>query len=364
MLTRRKFVGVLAAGLSEAVLAQRAWPTATPPGVVWLNVNEYPEGPPQASIAAMMKVLSESNRYHYGEFASFSAALAASVNLEAGNILVGSGSSEVLHCAVEAFVGPTRPFITGWPSYEAGPELTAAKGYPVVKIPLTSDHASDVKRLAGEATRTGGGLIYVCNPNNPTSSITRAEEIRWLAENLPPETYLLVDEAYIHFTEPPEAERAAGLVRSGKRVMVLRTFSKLYGMAGLRVGFVAAPADLILRMKPFRNNVISIVGVRAALAALEMGPDLIRERRAMIARTRADLTQWCRMKKLKYIEPHANFMMIDTGRNVRELGTALVGKGVVPGRPFPPYDTMLRITIGAGGEMAKFKTALGELLSI
>lgn len=351
-------------GFSEAALAQRAAVIAPPPGIVWLNANEFPEGPPPAAITAMTRVLNESNRYHYEEFASFLSALAASLKLEANNVLAGAGSTEVLHCAIEGFVTPTRPFITGWPTFEAGPELTTAKGYGVIKVPLTADYSSDVERLAHEAGRAGGGLIYICNPNNPTSSITPKQEIRWLVEHLPADTYLLVDEAYFHFTDSPQVESALEFVRSGRNVMVLRTFSKIYGMAGLRVGVVMARPDLIMRMTPYRNNVISIIGVRAVLAALDLGPKLIEERRATIARTRSSVTGWCRKKGIKYIEPHANFVMIDMGRDVREMGPAMIAKGVAPGRPFPPYDKMVRISIGADSDMTKFKSVFGELLGV
>jgi histidinol-phosphate aminotransferase len=363
-LARRGFAAMMVARFSEASLGQRAPILAPSPGLVWLNANEFPEGPPAASIEAITRVVNECNRYHYEEFGSFSSGLAVRLNLEANNILVGAGSSEVLHCAIEAFVTPRRPLITGWPTFEAGPELTAAKGYGLVKIPLTNEQSFDVEKLAHDAGRAGGGLIYICNPNNPTSSITRKEHIRWLAENLPSETYLLVDEAYIHFTDSPDVESALGFVQNGKNVIVLRTFSKIYGMAGLRVGFAAARPDLIARMMPYRNNVISIVGVRAVLAALDLGDKFIGERRATIANTRCGLVEWCRKKQLKYIEPYANFMMIDTQRNVRELGAALIAKGVAPGRPFPPYDTMVRVTIGSESDVEKFKSALGTLLSV
>jgi len=367
MLTRRGFVGGLAAGLAQAGLDRRhPVETSGVPStsdVVWLNANEYPEGPPPASIKAMAEVLSASNRYHYDEFASFYTALARHFNLKANNILVGSGSSEVLHCAIDAFVNPIRPFVTGWPSFDWGPELAAAKRCPALKIPLRDDHSADVKLMAGEAARAGGGLIYVCNPNNPTSSITRESDIRWLSQNLPPETYLLVDEAYIHFTDLTDAESAMSLVRNGNnRVIVSRTFSKIYGMAGVRVGFVAAHPDLISRMSAYRNNVISIIGVRASLAALGLGEKLIEERRAKIALTRSNLTGWCQKKGIKFIEPHGNFILIDTGRDATKLGAALVAKGIVPGRPFPSCETLIRISIGSESDMEKFKRAFTEVL--
>jgi histidinol-phosphate aminotransferase len=385
MFTRRVFLGVLTAGLteaaasaaagqslltrisgqfSEAALAQRENFVTTSPHTVWLNANEYPDGPPPASIEAMTRTLRESNRYHYEEFESFYAKLAQSLRLDPSNILVGSGSSEVLHCAVDAFTNQTKPYITSWPSFEAGPELCAAKGVPVVKIPLKRDYSADVQSLAKAASDAGGGLIYVCNPNNPTSSLTPANDIRWLAEYLPPATYLLVDEAYIHFTASGERDSALNLIRSGKNVIVARTFSKIYGMAGLRVGFIVAQSELIKRMMPYRNNVISIIGVRAASAALDLGPTLIEERKARIAKARSGLIEWCRQKKINYIEPHANFMMIETGKDVRQVGAALMSRGVAAGRPFPPYDTMLRVTIGARKDMAQFQHSLSKVLGL
>jgi histidinol-phosphate aminotransferase len=221
-----------------------------------------------------------------------------------------------------------------------------------------------VKKLAAEADKAGGGMIYICNPNNPTASLTPAADIAWLVANLPRETYLLVDEAYIHFSTSPDAQSAIKYVREGKNVIVARTFSKIFGMAGLRAGFGLARPDLIDRMTPYRNNVISIVTARAVLAALDLGPKFIEDRRTRTADIRNRMVAWCRDKKLPAIDSHANFMMIDTGRNVRELGPQILAKAVAVGRPFPPYDSMLRITIGTEPEMAKFRTALGEVLGV
>lgn len=355
---------LIARATPEAVSAKLVSRLPASSATAWLNANEYPEGPPEVSVAAMAKALGESNRYHYEEFDFFYASLADSLSLKVNNVLVGAGSSEVLHCAVEAFVTHDRPYITSWPSFEAGPELASAKGYPVVKIPLRKDYSANVELLADAAARAGGGLIYLCNPNNPTSSLTSAHDIRWLSENLPPATNLIVDEAYIHFTGLRERDTALELVRSGKNVIVLRTFSKIYGMAGLRVGFAAAAPPLIKRMTPYRNNVISIIGVRAVQAALDIGPKLIEGRRARIAETRSDLVLWCCQKGIKYIEPNGNFMMIETGRDVRQVSAELAARGVMAGRPFPPYDTMIRVTIAGENEMAKFKGALAGVLSI
>ncbi len=354
----------MAAGLTEAAFAQRAAvPGAAPADTVWINGNEFPEGPPQASIDAMAKIIGGSNRYHYQEFPAFYEALAASQGLKADQVLVGAGSSEILHAAIETFTSPKLPLITLNPTYEAAPELAKYKGYPVIMTPPNSRMAPDVHRMAAEAEKAGGGLIYICNPNNPTSAITTSDEIAWLIANLPKNTYVLVDEAYLHYATSPEVSSSFQYVKEGKNVVVARTFSKIYGMAGLRVGYAAAPAELIARMEPYRNNVISIVSVRAVKAALDLGPKLLEERKAKIVHTRDELCTWLAAKNYKFIPPQANFIMIETGREAKEMQAALLARGVAIGRPFPALNHMIRVSIGTDAEMAKFRHAFSEVMS-
>jgi len=366
MLTRRGFAGVaIAAGFSEFAFAQRANVAgAAPKDTVWLNANEFPDGPPEAVLKAMSRVIGESNRYHYREFEDFYKSVASIEKLDANQVVVGAGSSEVLHSAVEVFTSPTRPFITCWPTFEAGPELAAVKGHAVVKLPLSSTYASDVKKLVAEAAKAGGGMIYICNPNNPTGAVTSKEDLAWTVDNLPPNTTLLVDEAYLHFNTSPDTESAMKYVHQGKNVLVMRTFSKIYGMAGLRAGYIAGRPDLAAKLEPYRNNVISIVAVRAVLAALDLGDKMIAQRREKIGHTRMELCAWLKQKKINYIEPQANFMMIDTGRDIKQMGAAMLAKGVAIGRPFPPYNNMMRVTIGTDADMTKFRSALSEVLSV
>jgi histidinol-phosphate/aromatic aminotransferase/cobyric acid decarboxylase-like protein len=207
----------------------------------------------------------------------------------------------------------------------------------------------------GHAEKAGGGLIYLCNPNNPTSSITPKKDLAWMIDNLPPNTFVLIDEAYAHFADTPDFESALGYVRQGKNVIVTRTFSKIYGMAGLRAGFACAPPELMAKMAPFRNNVISVVTVRAVLAALEESKTLIPERRAKFIRIRRELCAWLKERGLSYIEPQANFVMIDVGRDAREFISAMPPKGVAVGRPFPPMNNFLRVSLGSDRDMAKFR---------
>ena len=255
------------------------------------------------------------------------------------------------------------PFITPWPTYEAAPELAAFAGHRVIKTPLNAAHSFDVHRLAQEAEEAGGGLIYLCTPNNPTSTITSRDDLAWLVANLPKDAYLLVDEAYLHYATSPEAVSAMSYVKEGKNVIVSRTFSKIYAMAGLRVGYAAARADLIDRMAPYRNNVISFISARAVLAALDMGPKLIEERRAKIDRTRTELCSWLTTKGFRFIPPQANFVMIETGRNAAEIQARMLAKGVAIGRPFPALSTMIRVSIGTDAEMVKFRHVLSEIVA-
>jgi histidinol-phosphate aminotransferase len=362
MLTRRGFAGVGLAALAgrmlpEAAYAQRAFVRGNlPADMAWLNANENPDGPPRSSIEAMAKALPEGGRYHYQEFGDFYAALARNEDLSPDQILVGSGSSEVLHAAIDAFTSPSRPLITVAPTYEGPVDLaTRGLGREVVRVLLESPYVPDVRKLAEAARKAGGGVIYLCNPNNPTSSITPKKDLAWLIDNLPPDTLVLIDEAYAHFADSPDFETALGYVRQGKNVVVTRTFSKIYGMAGLRAGFACASPELIAKMAPFRNNVISIVTVRAVLAALEESKTLIPERRAKFIRIRGELCAWLRDRGVPYIEPQANFVMIDVGRDAREFITAMPPKGVAVGRPFPPMNNFLRVSLGTDRDMARFR---------
>jgi len=369
MLTRRGFATRLSLGAAafristEMAYAQRATVKAgeIPKDMVWLNANENPAGPPAVSLDAMRDVLPSSGRYHYNEFGQIESLIAGSEKLTADQIVTGAGSSEVLHTAVDIFTSPTRPLISVTPAYELPIELARALGRPVVLTKLRGDYTADVKLLAEAADKAHGGLIYLCNPNNPTSAAVKSSDVDWLVANLPANTTLLMDEAYIHFVEAPDVKSAIPYVRQGKEVIVARTFSKIYGMAGLRVGFAAAKPSIIEKLSELKANVISIVGARAVVAALKDRENIVRERKAGLAKTRRELCAWLRERNVKYIEPHANFLMIDTGRNAKEFINTMPSLGVAPGRPFPPLDNMLRVTIGTDPEMAKFRDAFWKV---
>ena len=363
MFTRRNFIaGAGAAAAAVRLLPEMAWAqraavktAGLPKDIVWLNANENPAGIPEVAQAAMREVIPTAYRYHYQEFGGIYETIAKSEELTPDQILVGAGSSEPLHIVVDAFTSATRPFITVTPAYEGPTETAKALGRPVVLTKLREDYTADVHKLVEEADKAHGGLIYLCNPNNPTSTVTRARELAWLVANLPANTTLLMDEAYIHFVEAQDVESALPYVRQGKNVIVARTYSKIYGMAGLRVGFVAARPETIQRLAPLRMNVISIVSARGVVAALGQQQSIVSDRKASMAKTRRELCAWLDGEKVTYVQPHANFLMIDCGRDAHEFIDKMPRLGVAPGRPFPPLTNLLRVTIGTDQEMAKFR---------
>lgn len=369
MTTRRSFMrnlGVLgAAGVyfGESLVAANtahAGPVEKS-STVWLDSNENPAGPPAAAIDAMVKGASASWRYHFDEFDDFARAIAKSEQVSPQHVMFGVGSSEVISSAICAFTAASKPMITASPTYDIIVALARSLGKAVVEVPLTAQWSYPVKELVAAVRKAGGGMIYLCNPNNPTASITPNEDIRWLVDNLPPDTVLFVDEAYLEFADPGMTESAIKYVREDKNVVVARTFSKIFGMAGVRSGYGCARADLIGAMYPFMDNVIPFVAVRASMAALQEKAKLVPERRKANARVRGELCQWLDQRQIRYIPTHANFVMIDVKRDVRAFGAEMLRQGIAVGRPFPPLDHMLRVTIGSDENMQRFRDVFSKV---
>lgn len=371
MLTRRELAkrfSLVAAGIAlggEAAYSQRRKLKGRDlSNVVLLNGNENPDGPPPESIEAMSHVLSRCGRYHDDDMDRLADAIAKCEGVETDQLLIGSGSSEILHAAVAAYASPKVPLITGSPSYELPVDMSTAYGFPVIKIALTpNDYAADVRKMVAAAEKARGGLIYVVNPNNPTSSITKKADVDWLINNLPPNTMALIDEAYIHFSTDPNLVSAMPFVRQKNNVIVCKTFSKIYGMAGLRAGYGCANKDVIAKLAVFRNNTIAVPAMAAARVALGL-PNMVSERQQKFAKIRTDICQWLDAKGYKFIQPHGNFMMIEVHRESSLVASEMLDRGVAVGRPFPPYDTLLRVTIGSDTDMAKFKEVFPQVVKV
>jgi histidinol-phosphate aminotransferase len=331
---------------------------APPLDAILINANENPLGPCQAARDAIVKLTPTGGRYDfYGETDKLVKTFAAQHNLSEDYISVYAGSSEPLHYTVLAFTSPERSLVIADPSYEAPMAAAMFSGAKIHKVPLTADYAHDVKAMV--AADPNAGVIYICNPNNPTGTMTSKKDIVWALENKPKGSILLVDEAYIHFADAPDV---LDLVAAGKDLVLLRTFSKIYGMAGLRCGFALARPDLRTKLSPYGENPMPVTGSGAANASL-MDANLVATRKQIMTETRGETIAWLKQNNYKVIgEPQSNCFMIDTGRSGRGVMNAMREKKIYIGRTWPVWPNAVRITVGTPEEMAKFRAAFKQVM--
>ena len=359
ILTEAHFARAAQASLHARPGARHDFFLAPPPDAVLINANENPMGPCQAARDAIARLTPTGGRYDlYGETDKLTKTFATQHSLPEDHIAVYAGSSEPLHYTVLAFTSPSRSFVVADPSYEAGMVAAEAAGAPIKKVPLTADYAHDVKAMV-EAD-PNAGVLYICNPNNPTGTITPREQIVWALEHKPKGSVLLVDEAYIHLADTPDV---LDLVAAGKDLIVLRTFSKVYGMAGLRCGLALARPDLLDKLTQYGMNPMPVTGSGAANASL-LDAQLVSARKRIIGDTRQRTITWLGQKGYKIIgDSQSNCFMIDTGRPGRSVIQAMQAKNVYIGRTWPVWPNAVRITVGTPAEMEKFKSAFQQVMS-
>jgi histidinol-phosphate aminotransferase len=331
---------------------------APPADAVLINANENPMGPCQAARDAIARITPAGGRYDlYGETDKLIKTFASQHNLSEDYISVYAGSSEPLHYTVLAFTSPTRSFVVADPSYEAGMVAATAAGAKIHKVPLTADYAHDVKAMV--AADPNAGVLYICNPNNPTGTLTSKQDIVWALENKPKGSVLLVDEAYIHFSDAPDV---IDLVAADKDIILLRTFSKIYGMAGLRCGFALARPDLLQKLSRYGENPMPVTGSGAANASL-LDANLVPARKKTMTNLRNENIAWLKQNGYKVVgEPQSNCFMIDTGRSGRSVMNAMQQQKIYIGRTWPIWPNAVRITVGTPEEMAKFRTAFKQVM--
>jgi histidinol-phosphate aminotransferase len=347
---------VTEATLANARLSKVAG--ALPPDAVIINANENPLGPSQAAIDAITKIAPLGGRYdRLDEQDKFIATYAAQHGLKPEMVAVFAGSSEPLHYTVLALTSPTKSFVTADPSYESPMLAAGFSGATIHKVPLTATYAHDVKAMV--AADPNAGVIYICNPNNPTGTITPRADILWALENKPAGSILLVDEAYIHLSDEQDV---LDQVAAGKDLIVLRTFSKIYGMAGIRCGVALGRPDLLAKMATYGQNSMPVTALAAANASLA-DPDLVPTRRKIIGDVRRDTIAWLKSSGYKVIgDSQSNCFMIDTGRPGHSVIAAMQAQNVYIGRIWPIWPNAVRITVGTADEMGKFKTAFKTVM--
>jgi histidinol-phosphate aminotransferase len=366
LIGRRSFLwtAALAAAtpmLTEATMAQAKLASQNgvlPADAVIINANENPLGPCKAACEAIAQIAPMGGRYdRLGEQDQFIATFAAQHGLKPENVAVYAGSSEPLYYTVMAFTSPTRGLVIADPSYEAPMGAALAVGAKIHKVALTDAVAHDVKAMI--AADASPGVIYICNPNNPTGTITPREQILWALENKPAGSILLVDEAYIHLSDEQDV---LDQVVAGKDLIVLRTFSKVYGMAGIRCGVALGRPDLLAKLQTYGQNSMPVTALAAARASIA-DPDLVPSRKKIIGDIRRDTIAWLKTSGYKVIgDPQSNCFMIDTGRAGHGVIAGMQSQKVYIGRIWPIWPNAVRITVGSADDMAKFKTAFKTVM--
>jgi len=363
-LSRRSFLqasGVASAALAMRVVTEPLLALAAEPqhprDSIFINANENPLGPCAAARAAVIEVTPRSGRYLRETSKELEALFASSVGVTGEEVAIYPGSTPPLFFAVRAFCAPQASLATADPGFE-GPMFAAeAAGARVVKVPLTKTYAHDVKAMLAAAP--DAGVYYICQPNNPTGTLTSAAAIEYLVERKPKNSIVLVDEAYIHFCDAPSS---IALVKAGKDVVVLRTFSKLYGMAGLRCGFAIARADLLDKLYNYGgSNFMPVTAVAAASASLQ-DPALVAERKRINQQVRTATFEWLDRNGYSYIPSVSNCFLLETKHPAKEVIAAMARQNVVIGRAWPSMPTYARITIGTGAEMAQFQEAWQKVM--
>jgi len=359
-----RIAGVLTAGATlpfynEAAFAQRDVRQQLPADAVKINQNENPLGPCPEALEAINAVARFGGRYSpHNEAGQLVDAVAATEDVKPEYVSVFAGSSDPLLRTVCAFCSPQRALIMGDPGYESGAATAKFIGAKAIHVPLRKDNSHDVQAML--KADPNPGVIYLVNPNNPTGTLTSRADIEYVVANMPKGCVLLLDEAYIHFST--NAWRGTPLVRGDKNVIILRTFSKIYGMAGIRAGMAMARPDLLDKLRPYGVGFVPITGMAAATASLK-SKDVVPKRREINTRIRENVFEFLDARNLKYTKSEANHFMVEVGRPNTEVIAAMAKEHVLIGRPWPIWPTSVRISIGTQAEMDRFKTAFAKVMA-
>lgn len=394
-ISRRRFAHLLGLSAAYTVAQKRVIPATShhaaesmlhfksPSGTVRLNSNENPYGPSPLAIKAMTGAFGLAWRYPDEYADALVEQLAKTNGVHRDQILLGDGSGEILKMCAAAFTGPmssgdravplarsTRggpltftpgrgKLIVADPTFEAILNHARVGGADVVSVPLTASFSHDLSKMGAAAVE---GLIYICNPNNPTASITPRNEVREFINKVPRGTMILVDEAYFHYADSPDYESVIPMIANHPNLIVARTFSKIYGMAGLRCGYCVAQPETIQRLRPHQTwDSVNIMALAAANASLT-DSDHVTNGRRLNSETKKFVVGKLEAMDYQHIPSQANFMMINVKRPARPLIDALKQQGVQVGRPFPALPNHMRVTIGKQSEMETFLSAFSQVV--
>lgn len=352
-LSRRHFAQLVAVGAGAAALAPKLGGSvvATDLKNVRLSANENPYGPSPVAVEAMRNALVRVPRYPDDEMDAMIAAIAKANGVSEDQVILGNGSSDILKVVAAAFTSPERKLVMADPTFEAIEHYARAAGANTIKFPLDASYAHDLAKMGAVADT---GVVYICNPNNPTGSITPKQRVRSFVDAVPPLTVVLIDEAYHHYVESGDYESVIPLIASHPNLVVARTFSKIYAMAGLRAGYAIASREIASRMRNQQQwdamNVIALTGARASLGDTRH----VAEGKRLNTSTKRDTIATLRGLGYSVVPSEANFIMIDTRKHVKPVIASMRERGVRVGRLFPAMPNYLRVTVGTPPEMQRF----------
>ncbi len=388
-LSRRRFVQTVGIG-AGAALSSNIWGRgrenslwsmiepdlqAVERGVVCIASNENPVGPGKVVLDTLRTMLeggTKPGRYsnQAGDLQDAVAAKFAKQNVKRENVLLSEGSTEILRAATQVFTSKTKALVGTIPTYEECAGYAELLGNPVKGVKLNSEFKIDLDAYLAAAK--GAGLVFYCNPNNPTSTYVGAKATRDFIAKLnaaSPETTILIDEAYFDYVTDADHETHAAIAAENPRVIVARTFSKAYGMAGLRQGYAIAHPDTIKKMRDWTassgTGSLNVFGMAAATATLAQDADgsFTKNERARNKAVRDFSMKWFADRGMKPADCQANFMFVNIGTPAKEFRDACRAKNVLVARDFPPFEkTMARITLGTMEEMQKAVTVFGDVL--
>jgi histidinol-phosphate aminotransferase len=369
LFSRRDFARTVAGSLAAAMYAPylRAAQGGrhqhpAPADAIRINFNENPYGPSPKALAALARCGGIAARYPDAAYFALTDALAKKHGVKRENIALGCGSTEILCIADEAFLGAGKHVVAADPTFEAVIEYVNAAHGEAVKVPLTPDYRHDLNAMADRCT-SDTSLVYVCNPNNPTGTIVSRAELAAFVDRVPRSAMILVDEAYFEFATDPRYGTAIDLIAKHPNVVVSRTFSKVYGMAGMRLGYGVGTKEAIQRLQPY--NLTPFNGNAAVLAAAQASlsdQEHIVECGKKINDTRAWLCERLAKDGRKFIPSQANFVMIDLRTDVQPVVDKFYDGKILVGRRFAAMPNFLRVSIGTRPEMERFVAALAAIV--
>ncbi|MEM1090747.1 MAG: histidinol-phosphate transaminase [Pseudomonadota bacterium] len=357
--TRRGVLTAAISGAATAALTGNAWSRTPPPqSLIRLSSNENPYGPSPAALKAARETAARGAYYSWDLRTAFRDAIADGEGVSRDNVVISTGSNEAL-CAATAAWGKEGRILAPSLTYSSHLMYARRAGLSVQTLPLRSDLAIDLAAMAAAVT-DDTSLVYVCNPNNPTGLPLDGAELRDFCREVGKRATVLVDEAYNELAEDPASATVMDLVKADENVIVTRTFSKVYGMAGMRMGYAMGRSDLMEKLRSHVMSWPSSIALAAGIASYG-DEEFVAFSRQQIDSGRKIVNDCLRQHGVEPLPSSTNFVYADIGRSAAEFGNQMRNSGVMIGRVFAGYPNHIRVSMGRLEDLRAFSRIFGEV---